>query len=414
MNKKPLTILWHSVSPHIRSGYGKTTYNICKRLVNAGYRIVISAYYGLEPGGVLNLGGMLVVPAKQGPFGQLSAANYARQFKTDIQVLNTDWWAFTIFPSRMHYPVLHSPMDHINYPNWIIELTKQYRKVLAYCKFQQKELKRRGIDSYYMPHGVDTKIYKPLNKEKCKQAYSLSGKFVFGTVAANTDKETRKSHLEMMKAMQYFLEQNPDVRKDIAWIYHTNPKSVQGVDLSIACNKYGLDDIIRFMSPEIEELLLPEEEMAKLYNCFDVFLLASRREGFCLPLLETMACGVPAIGHSFSSFPELIGSNRGWLAKSLTTGLNMVTTPILGDCALVDVYDLAEQIKKAYFSDKQRERYGRNAYKFALQFDWDLLIQTKWIPFLQEVEEEVRAKDIYGISEEKNELWEQVAKRALK
>jgi len=371
----------------VHSGYGKTTRYITTGFTRLGHRVIVSAYYGLDPGGVINFEGVLVVPSKKGPFGQDSAGKYARMFKTDVQFLNSDWWAFTIFPKVCPFPVLHSPMDHINYPDWLIDLAKMYRHRVSYCKFQQEELRRRGVDSVLIPHGVDTRIYRPLDKEECKAKLNVSGKFVFGTVAANHDKETRKSHLEMMKAMYYFLEENPDIRRDIVWIYHTDPKCPQGVDLSLYCHKLGLDDVIRFMSPELADTLLTEEEMAQLYNAFDVFYLASRREGYGLPILEAMACGVPVIGHNFSSFPELVGSERGWLARSLTKGLNMLTTPLLGDCALVDVYDLAECIKQAVFKEKERQRKARAAASFAKQFEWKRILREKWKPFLEQLEE---------------------------
>ena len=385
---RKLRILWHSVSPFIRSGYGKVTYNITSRLAKLGYQVIVSAYYGVEPGGMLEIGGCSVVSSKEGSFGVISAARYAEMFKTNIQILTTDWWAFPQFPKLMEYPVLHSPMDHINYPEEILEFTRLYKHIISICKWQQANLRKVGIESTYIPHGVDLSVYKPLNKEKCKELYGVKDKFVFGTVAANSDKEDRKAHTRMMKAMYWFLENNPDVRKDIVWLYHTVPNDPKGLPLDKICRKWGLKDVVRFMDPSLSTIYLTEEQMAVLYNAMDTHLLCSKREGFGLPILESMACGVPNICHDFSSMTELV-KDRGWLVKSLGADLNLETTPLNAETAVPDVYDIADKIARAFFKDKERERYSKRARAFALKFNWDDLVMYKWHPLLQGIAEKL-------------------------
>ena len=390
---KKARILWHSVSPYIRSGYGKVTKNITTRLASLGYDVIVSAYYGMEPGGVVQYNGVLVVASKEGPFGISSAARYAKMFKTDIEILHTDWWAFSSFPSLVPYPVLYSPMDHINYPEEILSFTRKYRCIISLCKWQQANLKEKGIESVVIPHGVDLSIYKPMNKQQCKEALGLKDKFVFGTVAANSDKEDRKAHTRMIKAMYWFLENNPDIRKDIKWIYHTVPNDPKGLPLNNIVAKWGLDDIVRFMDPSMASIFLTEEQMAILYNAMDVHLLCSKREGFGLPILESMACQVPNICHDFSSMTELV-KGRGWLVRSLAKDLNLETTPLNAETAFPDVYDIADKLKEAFFKDKLRRRYGKLARQFAVKLNWDDLVVNEWDPLLAEIYQETRSGSI--------------------
>jgi glycosyltransferase involved in cell wall biosynthesis len=44
-----------------------------------------------------------------------------------------------------------------------------------------------------------------------------------------------------------------------------------------------------------------------LYRCADVFVTASLHEGFCLPLVEAMACGVPVVARDAGGMPEALG-----------------------------------------------------------------------------------------------------------
>ena len=52
---------------------------------------------------------------------------------------------------------------------------------------------------------------------------------------------------------------------------------------------------------------LPDADLALLYNLADVFVLPSYREGFGLPVIEAMACGVPVIVSNRASLPEIAG-----------------------------------------------------------------------------------------------------------
>jgi glycosyltransferase involved in cell wall biosynthesis len=386
-----LRMLWHSVAPWIASGYGKTTREVCTRLPRYGFEVLISAYYGAEPGGVPPYI-VPVLPSKDGPFGIASAAQYSKQYHADIGVLFTDWWAFSDFPKIVPRATLYSPMDHINYPEEILQFTRDYYKIIGLCKWQQKCLADSGIKSDYIYHGVDVNVYKPMSKKEERKKIGIKEDkdiFIFGTVAANTDKEDRKSHARSMKAMRYFLDQNPDV-KNIIWLYHTTPNESRGMPLLSISHKLGLDNIIKFMDPSLASTMFSEEDLATLMNCFDVHLLCSKREGFGMPILETQACGVPNICHDFSSMTELV-QDHGWLCKSLGYGLNLETTPINAETATPDVYDIARCIEDAYFHPDKVQKYGEESRKFALPFDWDNIVENQWVPLLDKMASEIKA-----------------------
>lgn len=52
---------------------------------------------------------------------------------------------------------------------------------------------------------------------------------------------------------------------------------------------------------------VPQHEMPALLNGAEIFVLPSLYEGFGMPLLEAMACGVPVVCSNTSSFPEVVG-----------------------------------------------------------------------------------------------------------
>ncbi|UTY58020.1 glycosyltransferase [Massilia sp. erpn] len=52
---------------------------------------------------------------------------------------------------------------------------------------------------------------------------------------------------------------------------------------------------------------VPDSDLVALYNSTALFVFPSLQEGFGLPALEAMSCGVPVIGSDCSSVPEVIG-----------------------------------------------------------------------------------------------------------
>jgi len=50
-----------------------------------------------------------------------------------------------------------------------------------------------------------------------------------------------------------------------------------------------------------------DDDLVLLYNCATIFLYPSLYEGFGIPTLEAMACGVPVIASNTTSIPEIVG-----------------------------------------------------------------------------------------------------------
>jgi len=383
-------ILWHSVAGSIRSGYGNLTRHIPSRLVAKGFQIFVSAYYGLEPGGVILINGVPHLPSKVGRFGEQSCLRHYQSLKCSAAILTTDFWAFGWFPQKIPYSILHSPMDHEDYNDSLMNMVRGFDNVISICKWQKKNLKKKGIESTYIPHGVNTKLFQPINQNKAREMTRFpEDKTIALWLSANSDKEPRKSWTEGFEGIKYFLEQNPDAEKDFMVFVHTNPTDERGINL-IALRQYmGLDKFIHFENPFLSHVGLRDEEISLLYNSADFLLNPSRREGFGMPIIESMSCGIPVIGTNFSSMIELI-KGRGWLAKVKMK----VITPIMARTAIVDSYSIGDCIEDAYNNPKKIIKYKRKCREFAMDYDWDRLIELKWTPFLKNVIEEFKPKTL--------------------
>ncbi|MCU1459477.1 MAG: glycosyltransferase [Actinomycetia bacterium] len=66
-------------------------------------------------------------------------------------------------------------------------------------------------------------------------------------------------------------------------------------------HELGLDDAVEIAGS------VPPEVLTAHYRAADVFVCASEHEGFCVPLLEAMATGVPIVAFAAGAVPETVG-----------------------------------------------------------------------------------------------------------
>ena len=385
-----LRILWHSVSPFTKTGYGKVTKYVALRIAQ-DYPLFISCYYGIQEGTTIKIGNTHCLPIhfQDSSYGEKAVKIYMKTFKCNLPILCSDFWPFEWFaklPNSCFYGPVdcedYAMKDAIKFQDWTYFIPCSKFGAKVYSKYTKKE------PFAVIPHGVDTSIYRPLDKKTCRQHFNFPlDKFIIGIVAANNDPEPRKGWDKMFLALQQFLETNPDVKKKVFIFAFTEPIRKGGFDLAEMAIKCGLGDNLRFPQ-EITTLTgLSEEEMAKLYNTFDVLLLGSRREGFCLPILEAQACKVPVIAPKTSSIPELL-QGRGFLARMKGT----VFAPRGWRCQTVDEEDLAKKLEEAYFNKNLRQTYAKKGYKFAQTLDWNRVYEHYWKSTLKRLEEELDIK----------------------
>jgi len=390
-SQKNMSILWHSVAPHIRSGYGTVTRNVTGRIKQAGYPIVCSAYYGLVEGGVLKINDVPVIPNVWGDdLGRQTVPYLTQRFNFSLQILHTDFWAFDWF-TQLPHPILYGPLDHVSYPEYYKQILKGFEDVIMLTEFAKQEIEKDGIKCQVIPHGVDTKIFKPMDKSKCRKRFNFSDDaFIAGVVAANADPEPRKGWDSLFDGLRIFFERNPDARKNMFIFAFTKANDSRGFALGNLARMSGVYGNVFFPEHYAPLMGISDEEMAMLMNCFDVLCSCSRREGFGLPIIEAQACGIPVIGTNFSSIPELLNYGKhGWLVKKKAWAY----TPLNGKCVIPDEKDIAKKLEEAYFDTKLRKKYGRIAYNFAQRYDWDKLMKEKWIPYLESKEVIFKGKE---------------------
>ena len=307
-----MKILWVSNSPWSRTGYGVQTNLFASRLQKAGHEVAILCYYGLE-GGAFSYNGMLCFPKAQHPYGMDILNAHARNYQADAILTLMDTWV--VQPSVMppfkwiaYYPVDHEPI-----PPKVRESIAMANYRIAMSKFGVEESHKAGLDCYYVPHGVDTELYKPYDKMEAREKLHLpKDAYIVGTVAMNKGMPSRKNIPAMLQAFANFKRKHTDA----VYFMHTQEGIGQdglgGVNIPETCMLLGLQygkDVI-LPSPYNMYLGLNDEMMANVYSAMDVHLMASHGEGFGVPIIEAQACGVPVIVGGWTSMTELVHSGQ--------------------------------------------------------------------------------------------------------
>jgi glycosyltransferase involved in cell wall biosynthesis len=344
--------------------------------------------------------GVQIYPSGANPFSEDVAIEDYLNFKADMLITIKEPW---VFNHIFYQPINFVPMAIIDHSPVSTEITSKLNtafKVIAVSRFGQMELKRAEIDSYYIPHGVNTSIYKPYpeKKEEYRKLWYLDpDAYTIGIVAMN---RSRKLISRMLRGYKRFREMNPNVNSQmLLWtdiIPMDMPEDPQmgvadvGVNLLPEILQLGLNEHVIWPHRDLIRHGLPEWsgeggkwDMVKLYNCMDVLLHCTGGEGFALPLIEAQACGVVPITTDYAAAPEQVGAGLV-VPYSDYVILNTPGTRY----ALADIDKMAEALTKIHNVD--REKLARKARAFALRYDWNNIVEQYWKPFLSKCEEELR------------------------
>ena len=206
----------------------------------------------------------------------------------------TPWKFGCIIPydGEPSIPSWQHQMDHIDYG-------------VAMSRYGQIGLKKDfNKETTYIPHGVDTGLFKPILKPKYGEE-DRPDAFVVGCVARN---QHRKNIPRLIKGYAQFVKANNLSSDETKLLLHMDWNDAMGWRFPAFAEQYGLKDYL--MPPRMGHLdggqAVTEEEMAHLFNCMDVFVLPTAGEGFGIPTLEAMSCGVPICVTNYTTGYELI------------------------------------------------------------------------------------------------------------
>lgn len=118
------------------------------------------------------------------------------------------------------------------------------------------------------------------------------------------------------------------------------------------------------------------EDIARVYAACDCLVYPYRGEGFALPVLEAMACGLPVMVSAGGATDDFVNESFGWMipAKRVSMGNMMISFKLAGDGWVLDPDSeiLSGMMRWVSEHPELAKTKGANAAKFAKEYmTWD-------------------------------------------
>lgn len=278
--------------------------------------------------------------AKQKPDLIYSPTHYIPRFSPVKRIV-------TIFDlSYLYFPGFFQKKDLWQLVNWSKFSIKNADHIITISNFSKKDIcksysvnKEKVTVAY---PGYNESVFKPIKDkqavENYKKKYKISGDYVIfiGTL------QPRKNLLRLIESFVKIDNLKLVIVGKIkgegrqAWMFDEILKKPK---------ELGIEDKIIFTG------FIPDRDLAYLVNGAQAFVLPSLWEGFGIPAVDAMACGVPVVVSNDSSLPEVVGK-AGLLIDPKST-------------------DQIEQAIRTIVTDKKlRQRMSKLALKQADKYSW--------------------------------------------
>jgi glycosyltransferase involved in cell wall biosynthesis len=240
------------------------------------------------------------------------------------------------------------PEAHNRLDNWRYHLMLPHALARADMVLTDSDHSRRDIVRYLavaaariqvIPCGVDPR-FTPVPDGDSQRAvlerYGITRPYLLYVGGINA----RKNIAQLFEAFSRLLARYPDLTLVVG-----GKRQWQTGAIDATFHRLNLSNHVHFTG------YVADADLPALYSAAELFIFPSLYEGFGLPPLEAMACGVPAITSNAASLPEVVG-----------------------DAALtVDPYavdDLAAAIERALTDEGLRADLRRRGLERAAGFTW--------------------------------------------
>jgi len=370
--RKP-TILWVSDNPNQPTGLGRVTREVLTRLSAKGYAVTcLSFLYDGWPYDT-DFVPFPVLPAP--PIPTVDCVTRAMDLcNPDVIISFGDLWMmpWVTEQKRKGAPKIigYITIDGGPIPPSRKAELEAFDTLVAPTNFGKRQLEdllpQNKIQMIY--HGVDTSVFRPLNKKALlRKKFGIGEEFVVGCVARN---QMRKYFPALLEAFAKFHRLHPE---SILYLHTSREKRGWALDEFIA--QYDIASCVRF--PDDYTLAglpcLRDANLNEVYNLFDVMVLPTIGEGFGLPMLESMAAGTPVIATNYSACVELL-EGHGLL---IDVKNHIYAGREIYRYALPDQEDLLSKLCKIWSDNKLRGRLARDGVQFSRRFAWKGII-AEW------------------------------------
>jgi glycosyltransferase involved in cell wall biosynthesis len=230
-------------------------------------------------------------------------AELVTEVKPDVVVLQHDPWQVQSWMKRVGSAPCVGVMP-IDGKNCRTDYLNGLALAIWWTKFAEREARLGHYlgPSAVIPLGVDTELYKPMPKLDARRAIglppSVQNAYIVGVIARN---QPRK-RLDL--TVRHFAEWVKSCRVTNAYLYvQTAATEEAAYDVTDLMRYEGLSNRLILFTQQAYKYV-EEVKMPYIYSALDCYFTTTQGEGWCLPAMEAMACGVPVIAPDWSGLGD--------------------------------------------------------------------------------------------------------------
>jgi len=234
-----------------------------------------------------------------------------------------------------------------DYIDWSTESALLHsKKIITVSEQTKKEIiatyKTDPAKIEVVHNGYNDVLYKKVSDSaamsKVLEKYGLTSGFMLYVGRL----EKKKNIAAMIEAFALLREKHPEIKIKLVLVGMAG----YGYDeIKYTVEEYNLNSEISALG------WVPEDDMPYIYNAARVFVFPSHHEGFGIPVIQALACGVPAVVSDIPVFRE-----------------------VTGECALFfdkdDKNDMAEKMFMALSDENLRQKMITTGYERVKNFSW--------------------------------------------
>ena len=376
---KPVIIV--SNTPLAPTGYGQQTKQLAIRMKADGITVGVAANYGaptnMEVEGIqIYAEGLIKYANDSGPENIAMAASQGGFGITLFDVWVAINEAYHSLPIVAWVPIDHDPVPP-RVAEWCIKGGN--KMIIAMSKHGEQALLKAGVPRdrlRYIPHAIDTKVWSA-DGPTCRNVLRVP-EDAHLTVITAMNKGKRKSFPEMLKAWALFAE----ARKDAYLYLHTDRFGhLDGINLiPLLRTIKAPEDRIRWVNSSQMRAGIAAETLASIMRSSDVLLLASRGEGFGIPVIEAQAVGTPVIVTDWTAQPELV-KDHGYIVEGQPEWDEMQESY----WKVPNVESILEGLAVNYIATKSGNINRQALAAKMYEYDADYVYKTKWQPLFADI-----------------------------
>jgi len=394
--KKILTISDHPLAP---SGVGTQTKYVIESLLKTGRYQVLSFGGAIKqenynPIKTEQWGEDWIIYPVDGYGSQDLVRSLLRKEKPDMIWFMTDprFWGWLWQLEHEIRPlcpmVYYHVWDNYPYPTYNRKWYMSNDVICTISKVTDNIVKHVApeVESHYIPHAVDTSIFKKLpesevlNSKMSSLGSASKDKFLFFW---NNRNARRKQSGSLLFWFKDFLD---IVGHDkAALLMHTEPHDPNGQDLPAIMNELGLTDGQVYLSTQ----KYPPQQLAVMYNMVDCTINISDAEGFGLATLESLACQTPIIATMTGGLQEQVTNGEEWFG----VGIEPASKAIIGSQEIPWIYedrlnggDVVDAMLKLYnMPSEEREAMAERGYQHVMMNYNFENFQNQWVETIDNI-----------------------------